>query len=429
MPVVYLVGCAVFLGIWLILDHPRFFARLFSSKKKTGPRRVSSSGESSEFTPSSATSIASSTRGLLKSGEIWDGWVLKSGTSPKKDDKKRAFHYQQTEKKPSPQSSPSTFYSEKFPDQTGAQVIKRPEDAYAFSPAKATPGEGVFDNWVQRGGFRPTLERIQTDVLAPNEKLEGGKEDPKHLSAVPSLYSPDSTYVDHDTENVQARELKRSMSSHRKAVPRSTPFETIPEEALERRFSRRMSSLASALFNGGTHHRASLVDTPILSAISPTAGNAHRRMTIFQSDGEQTNTISPPMYIRRPMFHIPGVEAALLYIPFKRLLPQMTVGAFLMSLLYIGLVIAASFYKCTNWDWNAKTNPSGPDLYRSGIIATAQVPVIIALGGRNSPIRYILGGGEAKTVNRLHKLSGRVCFVTMLLHVLGFSKSISNGRR
>jgi hypothetical protein len=125
---------------------------------------------------------------------------------------------------------------------------------------------------------------------------------------------------------------------------------------------------------------------------------------------------SPPPHVQRLISHLPYSHRILLYTPFPRLLPSLTMMFIIVLMTYILLVTMSLFYR-SDFNYNQLENPGGVDYYRSGVIALAQVPIIVALGGRNSIIRMLLGGGDNAAVQRVHKVLGRTVFLCTLLHM------------
>lgn len=86
-------------------------------------------------------------------------------------------------------------------------------------------------------------------------------------------------------------------------------------------------------------------------------------------------------------------------------LKNLTIGQALLLTVYGTCCLLATF-----WYSNPYTDPT-----RSGVIATAQIPLIVALGMKNSPVGLILGKGAEK-VNFLHRFLGRTIFFGSTVH-------------
>ena len=449
MPIIFLIICAVFFGIWFLAEQPRVFARLFSSPlgKIRGSR--SQAPLQNRFDQSVTSGATNLKRKRTVGGEMWNGWVLKSG---------------------------DVTPSEKAVDKphlvagTGIQIIRTPADAMSspsvrkpasidfanqanlYPPAPAhrnsTHGslvEGLKDEVIKsddgvldlvpvlshptpiyqshrRNDSRPNLGRIITNIDDParNPRSRDLTRQNSLVSAVESFYSQETTCIGHgsaDGHEDKIAYLKRShsqpkVSSHtspawkNSGTPQSTLYSALTSAALYG------SGPSSGLLSACT-------EAPLLSATaSPRFGEGLKRTTI--ANEAALNQLQPPPHIPSLLDRIPGFQKLCLSVPFPKIFPRLTLLDVAVYFLYIGIVAFANFYKNTDWNWNPKTNFLGPDLLRSGAISMAQIPLVIGLGGRNSPVRYLLGGGQSRAVVNLHKFSGRACFGCMLLHVGGY---------
>jgi len=452
MPIIFLIICAVFFGIWFLAEQPRVFARLFSSPLGKIWQSRSQAPTRNRFDQPVTSAPTRLKRKRTVGGEMWNGWVLKSG---------EASPSEKAADSPGPMAG------------AGIQIIRTPADAmnspsvrkptpidfadrgnlYPPSPAHRNsihgslveglkdevvkPDDGALDlapvlshpipiyQSHRRNDSRPNLGRIITNIdeSARNPQSRNLTRQNSLASAVESFYSQETTCVGHgsvDGHEDKIAYLKRSHSqpivlSHaspawkNSGTPQSTLYSALASAALYG------SGPSSALLSACT-------EAPLLSATaSPRFGEGLKRMTI--ANEAALNQLQPPPHIPSLLDRIPGFQKLCLSVPFAKLFPRLTLLDIAVYLLYIGIVAFANFYKNTDWNWNPKTNFLGPDLLRSGAIAMAQIPLVIGLGGRNSPVRYLLGGGQSRAVVNLHKFSGRACFGCMLLHVGGYGMS------
>jgi hypothetical protein len=455
MPVIFLTICAVLFGLWFLVEQPRFIVRLFSSpmgkirRSRSRDEPVTDSG--SQPGPTGASSLK---RKRTVGGELWSGWVLKKGEVPESKPKINATPNQYppvqiirtpadamedpTIRRPAPaahsqQLTPPRFLSaeekhrlstiEDLCEETPSLKNKEGDDDFLL-PAISHAAPIYYSH--RRNDSRPNLGRIITDVSAenhtmPDHRMQGGEGRvlTRHnslTSAAESIYSQETTCVGH--ESLDGHEdkftyLKKSHLLGNSPNILSAGGQT-PPSALA-------SALTSATLMGSGPASALLSscssEAPLLSATaSPRFGEGLNRRTI--ANEAALHQLSPPPYMPSIFDRIPGIQKLLLC----EVAPRLTCLDLFVYSLYAGIVAFANFYKNTDWEWSAKKNPLGPDLLRAGAISMAQVPLVIGLGGRNSPIRYLLGGGQSRAVINLHKFSGRACFACMLLHVVGYGE-------
>lgn len=123
----------------------------------------------------------------------------------------------------------------------------------------------------------------------------------------------------------------------------------------------------------------------------------------------------------------PHVKPALNHLPFSRWLhvapfswlPEPFGSTVKVPMLY---VIAAYLVVCIValfWKSNplppTPQRPYGNDFQRSGLIAMAQIPLVVALGVRGNIIGLCVGKGYER-LKTLHKIVGRVCFIASTIH-------------
>ena len=442
---IFYVILAILFGLWFLLDQPRVFARLVSSPLS----RVCRFARKDDKQGQTAQQAEPGTRADLHrkrtvGGELWSGWILKkSGHS---DDAKT--------------KGSSTNVSHQY---LPVQIVRTPADAIddpsIRRPAPAVVAQDHFvasrflsseekhrlstiedlceetppmndgdddDNFLlptlshaapiyqthRRNDSRPNLGRIDTNVNNVNgSENRGLTRHNSFASVAESIYSQETTCVGH--ESLDGHEDK-FMYIKKSQLLRTSPG-TLPTSAIS-------AALTSATLQGSGPASGLLsacTEAPLLSATaSPRFGEGLKRMTI--ANEAVLHQLSYPPRIPSLFDRIPAFQKILLWVPLPSLLPRLTFLDVFVYSLYAGVVAFANFYKNTEWEWNAKKNPLGPDLLRSGAMSMAQVPLVIGLGGRNSPIRYLLGGGQSRAVINLHKFSGRACFACMLLHVGGY---------
>jgi hypothetical protein len=455
MPVIFLTICAVLFGLWFLAEQPRFIVRLFSSpmgkirRSRSRDEPVTDSG--SQPGPTGASGLK---RKRTVGGELWSGWVLKKGEVPDLKPKVNATLNQYPPvqiirtpadamddpaiRRPAPaahsqQLTPPRFLSaeekhrlstiEDLCEETPSLNNKEGDDDFLL-PAISHAAPIYYSH--RRNDSRPNLGRIITDVSAgnrtmPDHRMQGGEGRvlTRHnslTSAAESIYSQETTCVGH--ESLDGHEdkftyLKKThllgSSPHMLSAGGQTPPSALA------------SALTSATLLGSGPASAllsSCSEAPLLSATaSPRFGEGLNRRTI--ANEAALHQLSPPPYMPSVFDRIPGIQKLLLC----EVAPRLTCLDLFVYSLYAGIVAFANFYKNTDWEWSAKKNPLGPDLLRAGAISMAQVPLVIGLGGRNSPIRYLLGGGQSRAVINIHKFSGRACFACMLLHVVGYGES------
>lgn len=86
---------------------------------------------------------------------------------------------------------------------------------------------------------------------------------------------------------------------------------------------------------------------------------------------------------------------------------------------YIALVVVAVCWKSDLGPIEA--NGRGRDFARTGNLAVAQIPIVIALGVKGNLVGLAMGVGYEK-LQILHKLAGRMIFICATVHVGYFCK-------
>lgn len=152
----------------------------------------------------------------------------------------------------------------------------------------------------------------------------------------------------------------------------------------------------------------------------------------FASPFDDVNTLpslssavsTPPPHIVPLPQHLP-FSSTLYFAPFARL-PRAIASSVSLSELYIivGYLILNGFALV----WRSDVTPTtenkgyGYDFYRTGLVATTQLPLVVALGVRGNIIGLCVGKGYEK-LKRLHKIVGRVFFLAATLHTMFYCKS------
>ncbi len=89
-----------------------------------------------------------------------------------------------------------------------------------------------------------------------------------------------------------------------------------------------------------------------------------------------------------------------------------TVAEWFWSAAYLGISLGLGFWGCY---WQGKLDYANP----MGYVAFGQIPILIALAGRNNTVSWITGISYEK-LNYLHRMAGRVAILTTWLHTLGW---------
>lgn len=132
----------------------------------------------------------------------------------------------------------------------------------------------------------------------------------------------------------------------------------------------------------------------------------------------------PPPHLVPLIHHLPFAQT-FQYAPFSRfpiyLRSSITVARLYPVFCYLALVGVAL---C----WHSDLGPVrsadgvGRDFARTGNMAAAQIPVVIALGVKGNMVGLAMGVGYEK-LQILHKLAGRLIFICSTIHVGYFSES------
>ncbi|KAI0354067.1 incomplete iron reductase [Trametes cingulata] len=94
--------------------------------------------------------------------------------------------------------------------------------------------------------------------------------------------------------------------------------------------------------------------------------------------------------------------------------PGLTIGKGLVELTYFAVLLYAGLYKS-----NPFTQP-----IRAGFVAVSQIPIVIALGTKNSVVGALIGFGYER-LNYLHRFAGRMLVLAANVHAIGYFYSWS----
>ncbi|KAE8539857.1 hypothetical protein D1P53_003794 [Cryptococcus gattii VGV] len=166
----------------------------------------------------------------------------------------------------------------------------------------------------------------------------------------------------------------------------------------------------------------------LLSPRTPTSGRCGRFSCWVGEDESQeirpalSPLLHPPPHIPPLISYLP-FSASLLCTPFNRLPGPfksiITVKQIYIILGYVLLTAFALFWR-SKLSPAEKTSGYGSDFKRSGHVAIAQLPVVIALGVRGNVPGLCVGQGYEK-LKLLHKVTGRTLFVAASIHVIGYT--------
>jgi ferric-chelate reductase len=140
-----------------------------------------------------------------------------------------------------------------------------------------------------------------------------------------------------------------------------------------------------------------------------------------------TSTLYPPPHIAPMLSYIP-YSSTLLFAPFARMprfLAFLSSPATLVPLYIIFCYLTLCAFALI---WRSDISPTtkakgyGSDFMRTGLVATTQIPLVVALGVRGNIIGLCVGKGYEK-LKIFHKVVGRVAFLAATLHTLFFCES------
>ncbi len=139
-----------------------------------------------------------------------------------------------------------------------------------------------------------------------------------------------------------------------------------------------------------------------------------------------TPHLYPPPHITPLLTHLP-LSSTFVAAPFSRLPNPFRSSATLVQVyfiaVYLALVALALIWK-SDVTSTTKTKGYGNDFARSGLVAVAQVPLVVALGVRGNLIGLCLGKGYER-LKIFHMVVGRVLFLAATLHVAFFSEYLA----
>ncbi|WRT68624.1 uncharacterized protein IL334_005602 [Kwoniella shivajii] len=139
-----------------------------------------------------------------------------------------------------------------------------------------------------------------------------------------------------------------------------------------------------------------------------------------------STTSSPPTFYPPPhmvpLLHNLPFQSTLLLTPFSRL-PSHLKSYLTLPQLYIitGYLILTAFALVWKSDLSPQTKDKGygADWMRSGLVATCQIPLVIALGVRGNIIGLCVGKGYER-LKVYHKIVGRVVFLASTVHAAAY---------
>ncbi|WWC93364.1 hypothetical protein V866_000198 [Kwoniella sp. B9012] len=129
----------------------------------------------------------------------------------------------------------------------------------------------------------------------------------------------------------------------------------------------------------------------------------------------------PPPHIIPLLHHLP-LSSWLLFTPLAKL-PSHLKSYLILPQLY--LISGYMILICFALIWKSDLSPTsqdkgyGGDWMRSGLVATAQVPLVIALGVRGNIIGLCVGKGYER-LKVYHKIVGRVVFLASTIHAAAY---------
>lgn len=146
--------------------------------------------------------------------------------------------------------------------------------------------------------------------------------------------------------------------------------------------------------------------TPFDDPITP-ASTCFRRPSLF-----------PPPHIT-PLEHNLPFSSTLHFSPFASLPSpfdsSVTLARLYLIAAYFVLVIIALVWQ-SDLSPTTKTKGEGADFIRAGLVALAQIPLVVALGVKGNLLGLCVGLGHEK-MKVFHKIVGRVIFFAATLHV------------
>lgn len=382
MAVAFLSAAAGLYVFYLILDHPRLLARLFSSP--IGKRRRVER-DSNQLMNESAPTVRT------LGGEFWSGWFLKAGAA-----ERRPLHI--TSPMINPGDPVTTTFDEK-------RVI-------VASPSHAIRSAGGFPRPLQETGRR--VKHAQSDDTLFS--YYGSADSPQDLDTLP--YQPEEPRqrqhnlpVITDVDDVAP---KSQMPAQRCLTGNIQPLRT-PSLRKHQSIESCETAVSPTSTEFKTHTKSnsgSSSETAVSTA--PCEKSSSNEMTVFP----RLPVYAPPPHVAPLTAYVPYLQKALLWTPLPWHLPHLTFASVALVALYVFLVAFSTLFKSSiAFDWK------GPDVLRSGMIGMMQIPIILGLGGRASVFRFLLFGTHTNAALRIHKLAGRLCFLCSAMHTGLWSES------
>jgi hypothetical protein len=386
MAVVFLSAAAGLYVFYLILDHPRLLARMFSSPIGKRRRVKRDTSEVTDESPATVRTLG---------GEFWSGWFLKSGAP-----ERRPLHI--TSPMINPGDPVATIFDEK-------------RDSIAALPHAIRPAAGIPRHLQETGR---TVKHAQSDDTLFS--YYGSADSPQDADALPyqpaEARQPQHTLrVVTDFEDVAP---KMQLPPQRCLTGNTKPLRTPSQRKHQSIDSTETAVSPSSPPEYQVHTKSSSnssSDTVVSTANHEKdyEKNFNSEMTVFP----RHSVYAPPPHIAPLTAYVPYLQKLLLWTPLPRLLPHLTFASVALVAIYVFLVLFSTLFKSSMaFDWQ------GPDALRSGMIGMMQIPIILGLGGRASIFRFLLFGTHTNAALRIHKLAGRLCFLCSALHTGLWSK-------
>ncbi|WWC90475.1 uncharacterized protein L201_005411 [Kwoniella dendrophila CBS 6074] len=162
---------------------------------------------------------------------------------------------------------------------------------------------------------------------------------------------------------------------------------------------------------------------PFASQFEEKLRNVQPIITKYQQQQQSENQVPvyyPPPHIIPLLEYLPFSSKFLLFTPFSKLPAKLHLKSYL-TLPQIYLIGGYLILNCFALIWKSDLTPSskdkgyGSDWMRSGLVATAQIPLTIALGVRGNIIGLCVGKGYER-LKVYHKIVGRIVFLASTIH-------------
>lgn len=356
---------AALLAFYVALDAPRAIARWRSRRDPARAREETQQGKAAP---------------IAVGGEVSKGYVFHSERSGNL----------KLPAAPAPLVDASDF--DDLPTASSEPTIKFQEPF-----GEKSPFEGPLLNYDRRPS-EPESSTASSSSSHSHEKRHVAFEEADRLAALPSDYQEPPVVTLHApltggrrrSSGVPRLQRLFSFASSRRSSASDPGF---PDRSLS-------VSSTTGFYHGMIRKISSAFN---LGAIPSTSANP------------PSSAMQPPIHVSPILSWLPYSAKVLLWTPLPRVFPHLTLTGIFLQISYLLLILIALNYQADITD-DKLVNPLGVDFYRSGLIAMVQLPVAIGLGGRNSVIRFVIGGGQNMAIQRVHKLCGRLLFLCALMH-------------